>query len=74
MTPYEAVYGQFPPLTVSYIPRCSKVQEVDHLLQNRVTMIAHIKDNLHQAQKRMKQQFEQTCSECSFQEGDQVFL
>lgn len=32
MTPYEAVYGQLPPSPISYIPGCSKVQEVDQLL------------------------------------------
>eukprot|EP00253_Pinus_taeda_P025507 PITA_25507 len=47
MTPYEIVYGQLPPSPISYIPGCSKVQAVDQLLQNRATMIARLKDNLH---------------------------
>ncbi len=55
MTPCEAVYGQLPPSPTSYIPRCSKVQAVDQLLQNRATMLARLKDNLHQAQNHMKQ-------------------
>lgn len=74
MTPYEAVYGQLPPLPISYILGCSKVQAVDRLLLNRATMISHLKDNLHQAQNRMKQQEDQHHSKCTFQEGDQVFL
>lgn len=37
-------------------------------------MIAHLKDNLHQAQNRMKQHENQHCFEHAFQEGDHVFL
>eukprot|EP00253_Pinus_taeda_P033967 PITA_33967 len=56
MTPYEAVYVQLPPSPTSYIKGCSKVQAVDQLLQNRATMLAHLREDLHQAQNRMKQQ------------------
>eukprot|EP00253_Pinus_taeda_P008474 PITA_08474 len=56
MTPYEAIYCQLPPSPTSYIKGCSKVQAVDQLLQNRSTMLAHLRENLHQAQNRMKQQ------------------
>lgn len=74
MTPYEAVYGQLPPSPTSYLKGCSKVQAVDQLLQHRATMLAHLRENLHQAQNRMKQQVDQHRSEREFQEGDQVFL
>ena len=37
-------------------------------------MLAHVRENLHQAQNRMKQQVDQHRSERHFQEGDQVFL
>ena len=74
MTPYEAVYGQLPPSPTSYIKRCLKVQAMDKLLQNRTTMLAHLRENIHQAQNRMKQQVDQHRSECQFQEGDQVCL
>jgi len=74
MTPYEAVYGQLSPSPTSYIQGCSKVQAVDQLLQNRATILAYLKENLHQAQNRMKQQADQHLSERKFQEGDQVFL
>eukprot|EP00253_Pinus_taeda_P017330 PITA_17330 len=56
VTPYEAVCGQIPPSATSYIKGCSKVQAVDQLLQNCTTMLAHLRENLHQAQNRMKQQ------------------
>lgn len=49
VTAYETVYDQLPPFLVSYIPGCSKVQLFDQLLQNHATMIAYLKDNLHQA-------------------------
>eukprot|EP00253_Pinus_taeda_P008020 PITA_08020 len=71
---YEAVYGQLPPSPTSYLTGCSKVQAVDQLLQHRATMLAHLRENLHQAQNRMKQQVDQHRSERQFQEGDQVFL
>ena len=74
MTQYEAVYGQVPPSPISNIPGCSKVQVVDQILQNHATMIACLKDNIHQAQNQMKQQADQHRSEHTFQEGDQVFL
>jgi len=49
MTPYETVYGQLPPSPTSYTLGRSKVQAVDQLLQNSATMLARLKDNLHQA-------------------------
>lgn len=74
MTPCEAVYGQLPSSPTSYLTGCSKVQAVDQLLQHRATMLAHLRENLHQAQNRMKQQADQHRSERQFQELDQVFL
>eukprot|EP00253_Pinus_taeda_P034508 PITA_34508 len=56
MTPYEAVYGQLLPSPTSYLKGCSKVQAVDQILQHHATMLAHLRENLHQAQNRMKQQ------------------
>eukprot|EP00253_Pinus_taeda_P032978 PITA_32978 len=74
MTPCEAVYGQLPPSPTSYINGCSKVQAVDQLLQNRSTMLTHLRENLYQDQNRMKQQVDQHRSEHQFQEGYKVFL
>eukprot|EP00253_Pinus_taeda_P003446 PITA_03446 len=73
MTPYEAVHGQLPPSPTSYLTECSKVQAVGQLLQHRATMLANLRENLHQAQNRMKQQADQHCSERQFQEGGQRF-
>eukprot|EP00253_Pinus_taeda_P022061 PITA_22061 len=73
MTPYEAVYGQLPPSPTSYLKGCSKVQAVDQLLQHRATMLAHLRENLHQAQNRMKQQVDQHRSERQFKKGIRYF-
>ena len=74
MTPYEMVYGQQPPIVTSYISGTLKVQVIDYLMQGREDTLAALKDNLHIAQNRMKQQADQHHSERVFQEGDQVFL
>eukprot|EP00253_Pinus_taeda_P002688 PITA_02688 len=74
MTPYEAVYGQLLPSPTSYLKGCSKFQAVDQLLQHRTTMLAHLRENLHQAQNCVKQQVDQHHSERQFQEGDQLAL
>jgi hypothetical protein len=55
MTPYEIVYGQQPPTVTSYIPGTSKVHAIDKSLQGRVATLMALKDNLHMAQKCMKQ-------------------
>eukprot|EP00253_Pinus_taeda_P014391 PITA_14391 len=73
MTPYEAVYGQLPPSPTSYLKGCSKVQAMDQLLQQRATILAHLRENLHQAQNHMKQQVDQHRSERQFQEGIRSF-
>jgi hypothetical protein len=73
MTPFEAVYGQNPPLVLSYMPSVSKVQEVDKKLTIREAILHTLKDNLMLAQNHMKQQANQGHSECQFVERDHVF-
>ena len=74
MTPYEAVYGQPPPSLTSYLPGSSKVQAIDSTLAQREQLLQTLKDNLVQAQHRMKQQTDQHRSERVFNQGDMVFL
>jgi hypothetical protein len=74
MTPFEAAYGQKPPLVLSYLPGTSKVQVVDQTLTVREDILRTLKENLVMAQNRMKQQADQGRSERQFVEGDQVFL
>jgi hypothetical protein len=74
MTPFEAVYGQKPPLVLSYLLGASKVQVVDLTLTAREAILRTLKESLVMAQNRMKQQVDQGCYERQFAEGDQVFL
>jgi len=74
VTPYEIMYGHQPPFVTSYIPCASKVQDLDKFMQGREATLQALKDNLHMAQNRMKQQVDQQCFERFFQEGDHVFL
>jgi hypothetical protein len=74
MTPFEVVYGQNPPLVLSYLPGVLKVQVVDQTLIVQEAILRTLKDNLVMAQNRMKQQADQGNSERQFTEGDQVFL
>jgi len=69
MTPYEAVSEQLPPSPISYILGCSKVHEVDQLLQNHSAMISCLKDNLHQAQNQIKQHANQIVPSAHFKKG-----
>jgi hypothetical protein len=66
MTPYEVVYGQRPPTVTTYLPGTSKVQCIDKMLHGCTTTLAALKDNLHMAQNRMKQQVDQHRSERGF--------
>jgi hypothetical protein len=74
MTPFEVVYGQKPLSVLSYIPRASKVQEVDKTITVYPAILCALKDNLVMDQNHMKQQADQGCSECQFATRDQVFL
>ena len=67
MTPYEAVYVQALPVLLPYTPSNSLVQAVDAVLRI-------LRENLHMARNRMKQQADQHCSERTFEAGDMVFL
>ena len=51
-TPYEIMYGQVPPIYLSYLPGESKV---DRSLRKREEMLKIIKFHLKRAQDKMKQ-------------------
>lgn len=73
-TPFEAVYGQAPPIHVPYIGGLSKVNVVDRTLASREQAIQLLKFHLAKAQNIMKQQSDKGISERVFEEGDMVFL
>jgi hypothetical protein len=74
MTPFEEVYGQNPPLVLSYFLGVLKVRAVDQTLIVREAILRTLKENLVMDQNCMKQQEDQGFYERQFAEGDQVFL
>ena len=68
-----ALYGYHPPSITSYLRENSKVQAVEDHIKHQQQVIQLLKDNLHLAQNRMKQQLDQHHSERSFDVGDRVF-
>jgi hypothetical protein len=46
MTSFEVVYGQNPPLVLSYFPGVSKVQTVDQMLIFQEAILHTLKENL----------------------------
>ena len=74
MTPYDSFYGKQPPSLTTYLPRTSKVQAIETLLQNSDWTLDALNDNLVRDQNRMKQQVDQHRYEIYFEVGDMVFL
>ena len=56
MTPYEAVYGQAPPVLLPYTPSSFPVQAIDTVLRNRDEVLHILHENIHMERNRMKQQ------------------
>lgn len=74
MTPYQALYGQPPPNLLSYTTGSTHNQAVDRLLSNQEQVIQTLKENLQQAQNRMKIYADKRRTEREFTEGDWVYL
>ncbi|GMI67905.1 hypothetical protein HRI_000459800 [Hibiscus trionum] len=73
-TPYQALYGQPPPIHLPYIAGESLVEAVDRSLQAREAAIKMLKFHLQRAQDRMKSQADRKRKECEYLVGDWVFL
>lgn len=73
-TPYEAVYGQAPPVHLPYLPGESKIAVVAKCLQDREDMLLMLKFHLFRAQHRMQQFADQHRTDRSFDIGDYVFV
>ncbi|GMI70628.1 hypothetical protein HRI_000732100 [Hibiscus trionum] len=73
-SPYQALYGQSPPVHHPYIAGDSLVDSVDRTLQRREAANKMMKFYLRRAQDRMKQQADKRRTECEFQPGEWVFL
>lgn len=74
MMAFEVVYGQNPPTYTSYIPCETSVAAMDQNLRDRNSMVCLLKENLLQAQSRMKKMADKLRSERSFEVGDWVYL
>nr|GFA00468.1 retrotransposable element Tf2 [Tanacetum cinerariifolium] len=72
--PYEAVYCQTPPIYVPYIPRDSRVEEVDRTLQAREEAIKVLKFYLKRSQDRMRNQANKHRTDRQFEVNDWVYL
>ncbi|KAL0350215.1 UNVERIFIED_CONTAM: Transposon Ty3-G Gag-Pol polyprotein [Sesamum radiatum] len=73
-TPFQALYG-YPPNQLAIGPylQCHH-SEVEELMQGRVKLVQLLKENLQQAQHRMKTYADKKRTEREFQIGDEVFL
>lgn len=74
LTPFEAVYGQAPPINLLFLPGESKVAVVARTLQERENMILILKFHLLRAQHKMQQNADLHCTDRSFEIGDYVFV
>ncbi|GMI89824.1 hypothetical protein HRI_002651700 [Hibiscus trionum] len=74
VTPYQALYGQPPPIHVPYVAGDSLVAEVDRSLQHREAALKMLRFHMKRAQDRMKSQANKKRKEREFQVGDWVFL
>nr|GEV76766.1 hypothetical protein [Tanacetum cinerariifolium] len=73
-TPFEALYGQSPPVHVPYVGGLSKLDVVDKTLMAREQALEVLKFHLARAQNRIKQQADKNMTERSFAVGDMALL
>lgn len=73
-TPYEALYGQPPPIHLPYLPGDVVDEQVDMSLIAREFKTQLLKHHLNQAQQRMISQANHHMSDRQFQVGDWVYL
>ncbi|XP_035541674.1 uncharacterized protein LOC118344675 [Juglans regia] len=74
MTPYQAVYGHPPPTLLSYILGTVTNDAANQFLNNRDQVINVLKQNLTEAQQRMKHYADKQRTEREFTKGDWVYL
>ncbi|TXG48808.1 hypothetical protein EZV62_024683 [Acer yangbiense] len=77
MTPFEAVYGQKPPTYTPYIPGESLVAAAaaaDQALKDGDSVIRILRENLQQAQNRIKKMVDKHRLEWTFEVGYLVYL
>nr|GEX35822.1 transposon Ty3-G Gag-Pol polyprotein [Tanacetum cinerariifolium] len=73
-SPFEVVYGRLPPKLVPYIPGTASVQEVDEYLQDRDSLLKHLRKNLLNAQDHMKANANRHRRDLEFRDGEFVLV
>nr|GEU58580.1 hypothetical protein [Tanacetum cinerariifolium] len=71
---FEVVYGRLPPKLVPYIPGTTSVQEVDEYLQDRDSLLKHLRKNLLNAQDHMKENANRHRRDLEFKKGEFVLV
>lgn len=74
MSPFQALYDIAPPSVSMYVPGSTAVHVVDVTLCDCDTFLRTLKSHMSLAQNRMKQHSDQHRTECTFAEGDWVYL
>lgn len=73
-TPFEALYGQTPPIHLPYVPGDSAEEEVDRRLITREFKIELLKFHISRAQQRMVSMANLHRTDRQFKEGEWVYL
>ena len=73
-TPYQALYGNPPPVISEVSVPGPEGEEARDFLLDKEVVLKQIKDNLAQAQARMKKYAYQNRSERTYEVGDMVYL
>ena len=73
-TPFQLVYGRYPPRLLNYLGGSTRVEVVDHALDERNAVLQAARDRVLQAQQRMKFSYDANHREVSFEVGDWVWL
>uniref|UniRef100_A0A2N9J7H4 Chromo domain-containing protein n=1 Tax=Fagus sylvatica TaxID=28930 RepID=A0A2N9J7H4_FAGSY len=71
-TPFEVVYGRKPPTLLSYVAGTAKTEAVDKELLTRDEILKELRQNIQQAQVRMKQNADKHRRDVEFAVGDWV--
>ncbi|KAA8514829.1 hypothetical protein F0562_018008 [Nyssa sinensis] len=73
-TPFEMVYGQEPPRLLPYEPGATTVQAVEDEMRSRDFILTLARENLQEAQTRMKLYADKKRTEREYNVGDWVYL
>ena len=74
LTPFEVVYGQPPPRLQPFEPHSTAVQAVEDELKSRDFILSLVRENLQDAQTRMKHFADKNRTDREFEVGDWVYL